>query len=143
MEDQNQENDGGIQQGQEHEHPLLVDENPRNRPRYELENDDGTNVMLLEPLDPELNRSAMMINTRPISLAALMEENHASIPRKTRIDLQLLRVIANANTGANQGLRVYGASRVNRGNSSTLTYSRLILCKIVCDSGDQGLVYVM
>ena len=143
MENQNQDDDGVMQQGQEHERPILVDENPRNRPRYDLDDDDDANVMLLKPLDPELNRSAMMINTRPISLAALMEENHASIPRKTRIDLQLLRVIANANTGANQGLRVYGASRANRGNSSTLTYSRLMLCKIVCDSDDQGLVYVM
>ena len=124
MENQNQDDDGVMQQGQEHERPILVDQNPRNRPRYDLDNDDDANVMLLEPLDPELNRSAMMVNTRPITLAALMEENHASIPRKTKIDLQLLRVIINSNKGANQGLKFYGASRANRGNSSTLTYSR-------------------
>ena len=68
-----------------------------------------------------------MTNTSPIILAALMEEDHVSIPRKNRIDLRILRVIANANTGSNQGLRFYGASRANRGNSSTINYSCLML----------------
>ena len=88
MENQNQDNDGVMQQGQEHERPILVDENPRNRPRYDLDDDNDANVMLLQPLDPALNRSNMMTNTSPISLAAMMEEYHAYILRRTRIDLQ-------------------------------------------------------
>ena len=85
----------------------------------------------------------MMANIDTISLSALMNEDHASIPRRTRIGFQILRVIPNANTGYNQGLRFYRASRVNRITYSTLDYSHLMLCKIVCDIDDQGLVYVM
>ena len=86
--DQNQDNDGVIQHGQEHKRPLLVDENPRNRLRYDLDSDYNADVMLLQPLDPALNRSNMMTNTSPISLAAMMEEYHAYNLRRTRIDLQ-------------------------------------------------------
>ena len=50
MENQNQDNDGVMQQGQEHERPILVDQNPRNRPRYDLDSDDNADVMLLQPL---------------------------------------------------------------------------------------------
>ena len=82
MRNQNQVNDGVMQQGKEYERPTLVDEIPRNRPRYDLDSDDNADVMLLQPLDPALNRSTMMTNTSPISLAALMEEDHTSIPRK-------------------------------------------------------------
>ena len=41
MQDQNkyQDNEGGVQQRQEHERPILVDKNPRNRPRYDADDD--------------------------------------------------------------------------------------------------------
>ena len=106
MQDQDQDNDGGVQQRQERESPILADENPRNRPRYNL--DDDHDVRIITPLNPALNWSTMTANANPIGLATLMGKDHASIPQRTRIDLQLLLVIINANTGSNQGLEFMG-----------------------------------
>ena len=57
----------------------------------------------LVPMNRELRNSMMMTRTFNISVNDLLSENIASIPRNTRMDLQLLRVIANSNTGNTLG----------------------------------------
>ena len=86
----------------------------------------------------------MNTQTKNISLEELMIENHEKISRQTRIDIQILRVIANSNTGTNLGpARVYGAYRSNRNQSSNINYSRLFLCRIVSEIEGDTIVYLM
>lgn len=98
----------------------------------------------LEPRDDQLRRSAMITRTSPVTIEQLLAEDPSTVPRNTRIDLQLMRVIANNNTGNNLGpARVYGAARNNRNTSSNVNYSRLFLFRVV--SADEGniMVYLM
>ena len=69
---------------------------------------------------------------------------HEEIPRKTRIDLFLVRIIANASTGSSLGpVRIYGIYQSYRNDSNKINYSRLLLCKVVGESENQTLVYMM
>ena len=96
----------------------------------------------LEPLNTELRLSMMMTRTNFISVNELLSENVAAIPRNTKMDLQLLRVIANSNTGSTLGpARVYGKN--NRNQSSSINYSRLFLCRVVSAEEGDVLVYLM
>ena len=96
----------------------------------------------LVPMNRELRNSMMMTRTFNISVNDLLSENIASIPRNTRMDLQLLRVIANSNTGNNLGpAKVYGKN--NKNQSSSINYSRLFLCRVVSEEEGDMLVYLM
>ena len=101
-------------------------------------------IIRLKPIERSLTNHPMMINTTEITVDELMNENQANIPRNSRIDLQLLRVIANSNTGTNLGpARVYGAMRYNRNTSTNINYSRLFLCRVVSELEGNKLVYLM
>ena len=98
----------------------------------------------ITPRDNQLRRSNMLTRTNEVTIEQLLAEDPSTVPRNTRINLQLMRVIANSNTGNNLGpARVYGAARNNRNQSSNVNYSRLFLFRVV--SADEGnvLVYLM
>ena len=82
---------------------------------------------LLLPIDRSLVTHAMNVKTNMITIETLMKEDQNKIPRQTKIDLQLLRIIANnRNMTTNLGpARVYGAYKNTRNQSSNVNYSRL------------------
>ena len=94
----------------------------------------GTNYALV-PIDNNLVNHSMMRRTNPIPLSTLMNEDQQNIPRATRLDVQLLRVIANANRINNTAiLRYVGARNLGNNNqrgNGTTNYSRLFLCRVV------------
>ena len=53
----------------------------------------------LLPLDSTMTESAMRRRTRHITVLSGMSRYQEEIPRQTRINLILVRIIANANTG--------------------------------------------
>ena len=73
-----------------------------------------------------------------------MNEDPSTVPRHTQIDIQLLRIIANSNTGASLGpARIYGAYHNNRNQSSNVNYSRLFLGQVVNQEEGDKLVYLV
>ena len=99
----------------------------------------------LLPIDRSLSSHPVTTKTNPITIQQLMLPEHNLIPRQTRMDLQLLRVIANNNNNNNNfgPARVYGASRNTRNQSSNVNYSRLFLCRVVNKSEGNQLIYLM
>ena len=109
----------------------------------------GTNYALV-PIGNNLVNRSMMRRTNPIPLSTLMNEDQQNIPRATRLNVQLLRVIANAN-GINNTpmLRYVGARNLGNNNqrgNGTTNYSRLFLCRVVNEQQSrqhEELLYVM
>ena len=69
----------------------------------------------LVPLDRSLIRNMMNTNTKKITIDKLLNEDPRKIERQSKMDLQLLRVIANnRTTNSNLGpARVYGSKSNN------------------------------
>ena len=74
----------------------------------------------LRPLDDSLSGSPLMTRTEPVSLHALMGTRD-QIPRNSRLDLQLLRIISNYN--ANGSNSVHSSQALNCCNNP-----RHVLC---------------
>jgi hypothetical protein len=133
------------------EHENMENHNIRNHENDDL--GDLRNVRqrvntTLRPLDDSLSGSPLMTRTEPVSLHALMGTRD-QIPRNSRLDLQLLRIISNYNAnGSNStfgSLCVYtrGYRGNNQGNAQNVNYTRLFLCKVIGGQENNAVVYLM
>ena len=96
----------------------------------------------LVTLDERYMNSSMMSTVRSVTLNKLMDEDPSQIPRQTKIDLMLLRVIGNTPNSSNN-VRTYGSTRNTRQQANNLNYSRLYLFKVVKGAENHCLVHMM
>jgi hypothetical protein len=98
----------------------------------------------LIPLDLNLINSQMMRRTQPILLSDLLNKDVTQIRRNGRIDLMLIRCIANGKHGqTNYMVKQYSSRGGSKANCSNSNYSRLFLFKVMNETGGNGLVYMM
>ena len=98
----------------------------------------------LIPLDLNLVGASMMRRTTPVLLSQLLNNNIQEIVRNGRIDLMLLRCIANGKHGqTNYMVKQYAARGGNKNNCSNSNYSRLFLFKVMNATEPNALVYMM
>jgi hypothetical protein len=97
----------------------------------------------LEPLDSSLKRSEIISRTNSISLDSLVNESPRNISNLTRIDAQILRVVAKSSHGSNISTRTYGSTSKTRNQVAIVNYSRLILVRIVTEEESDMVCYLM
>ena len=110
--------------------------NPRNtRQRV------GTDLI---PLDLNLIGSQMMSRTQSVLLSDLLNQDVTQIKRNGRIDLMLVRCIANGKHGqTNYMVKQYSSRGGSKANCSSSNYSRLFLFKVMNETEGNALVYMM
>ena len=97
----------------------------------------------LEPLDSSLTTSEIMSRTNSISLDSLVHESPRNISNLSRIDAQILRVVAKSSHGSNISTRTYGSTSRTRNQVATVNYSRLSLVRIVTEEEGNMVCYLM
>ena len=98
---------------------------------------------LLEPIDNSIRRSEIISRTNSISLHTLVHEPPRNISNLSRIDAQIIRVVAKSSHGSNISTRTYGSTSRTRNQIATVNYSRLILIRIVTEEESNMLCYLM